>query len=101
VLVPGIRVPDSVFIRSIARAHGGALALTSANVSGGVSTLAVDEFKDLWAEVCPLLCLRTANRTCVVLYTSADTCALCSRVRSARTCLTAGGCPRTGAAPRS
>ncbi len=43
-------MPDSAFIRSIARAHGGAIALTSANISGGLSTLAVDEFKDLWAE---------------------------------------------------
>ena len=44
----GIRVPDSAFIRSIARTFGGALALTSANVSGGLSTLAVSEFSELW-----------------------------------------------------
>jgi tRNA A37 threonylcarbamoyladenosine synthetase subunit TsaC/SUA5/YrdC len=48
----GIRVPDSEFIRAVARAHGGALALTSANVSGGISTLAVEEFRELWPEVC-------------------------------------------------
>ena len=47
----GIRVPDSAFIRSIARAYGGALALTSANVSGGLSTLAVNEFAELWDKV--------------------------------------------------
>ena len=47
----GIRVPDSAFIRSVARTYGGALALTSANVSGGLSTLAVTEFSELWDKV--------------------------------------------------
>jgi hypothetical protein len=49
----GIRVPDCAFIRAVARAHGAALALTSANLSGGTSTVAVEEFTELWAEARP------------------------------------------------
>lgn len=44
----GIRVPDNAFIREVCREHDGALALTSANLSGTTSTLRVEEFRDLW-----------------------------------------------------
>lgn len=44
----GVRVPDSEFIRMIARGSGSALALTSANLSGQKSNLDVKEFKNLW-----------------------------------------------------
>jgi len=46
----GIRVPDSTFIRRLAREFGGALALTSANLSGAPSSLTVNEFEHLWPE---------------------------------------------------
>ena len=46
----GVRVPDSEFIRAVARAYGHAIALTSANPSGKPSTLAVEEFEHLWSE---------------------------------------------------
>ena len=41
----GVRIPDSPFIRALCRQHRGALALTSANISGGLSSIAVDEFQ--------------------------------------------------------
>lgn len=44
----GIRIPDSAFIVQVAEAFGGALALTSANVSGHSSTIQIQEFKSLW-----------------------------------------------------
>jgi hypothetical protein len=40
-----VRVPDAPFVRAVARQHRSALALTSANVSGGLSSVAVDEFQ--------------------------------------------------------
>lgn len=43
-----VRIPDNQFIRGICRQHRGAVALTSANLSGGPSSLSVDEFKPLW-----------------------------------------------------
>ena len=43
-------MPDSPFIRSVARDFGGALALTSANLSGTPSSLTVDEFRHLWPQ---------------------------------------------------
>lgn len=46
----GIRVPASEFVRSLCRAHGGAIALTSANKSGETSTSAVEEFQPLWSQ---------------------------------------------------
>jgi 2',5'-phosphodiesterase len=46
----GIRIPDCQFLRAVCRQHAGALALTSANLSGGVSTVAVEEFRELWKE---------------------------------------------------
>jgi tRNA A37 threonylcarbamoyladenosine synthetase subunit TsaC/SUA5/YrdC len=44
----GVRIPDAHFIRNLARQFGGALALTSANISNSISTVAVDEFQELW-----------------------------------------------------
>ena len=44
----GIRVPAHDFVREVCRAHGGAIALTSANRSGETSTTAVEEFAELW-----------------------------------------------------
>lgn len=44
----GIRVPASDFVRNVCRAHGGAIALTSANRSGETSTTSVEEFEPLW-----------------------------------------------------
>lgn len=41
----GVRVPDAPFIRAVARQHRSALALTSANVSGGLSSISVEEFE--------------------------------------------------------
>jgi 2',5'-phosphodiesterase len=48
--VLGIRIPDQQFLRAVCRQHGGALALTSANVSGGRSSLDIHEFSELWSE---------------------------------------------------
>ena len=45
---PGIRVPDSPFVRAVAREFGAPLALTSANRSGSMSSVSVEEFSDLW-----------------------------------------------------
>ncbi|XP_076913485.1 uncharacterized protein LOC143572137 [Bidens hawaiensis] len=44
----GVRVPDSEFIRMIARGSGSALALTSANLSGQPSSVDIKDFKSLW-----------------------------------------------------
>ncbi|XP_077211778.1 uncharacterized protein LOC143847010 isoform X2 [Tasmannia lanceolata] len=44
----GVRVPDSNFIRIIARASGSALALTSANLSGKPSSISINDFENLW-----------------------------------------------------
>ncbi|KAH7298654.1 hypothetical protein KP509_25G052800 [Ceratopteris richardii] len=44
----GIRIPDSSFILQVAEAFGGAIALTSANVSGQSSSIRIDEFRMLW-----------------------------------------------------
>lgn len=41
----GIRIPDAPFIRAVCRQHRSALALTSANVSGGLSSVEVAEFQ--------------------------------------------------------
>lgn len=41
----GVRIPDSAFVRAVARQLGGALALTSANVSGQTSSVEVGEFQ--------------------------------------------------------
>ncbi|KAL1370734.1 hypothetical protein HN51_000947 [Arachis hypogaea] len=44
----GVRVPDSNFIRVIARGSGTALALTSANLSGQSSSVCIRDFENLW-----------------------------------------------------
>ncbi|PIA62539.1 hypothetical protein AQUCO_00200508v1 [Aquilegia coerulea] len=44
----GVRVPDSNFIRVIARGSRSALALTSANLSGQSSSVCIRDFEDLW-----------------------------------------------------
>lgn len=41
-------MPDSNFIRIIARGSGSALALTSANLSGHCSSVCIEDFKNLW-----------------------------------------------------
>jgi 2',5'-phosphodiesterase len=41
-------VPDSAFIRSVCRRHGGAIALTSANISGAASPTSAQDFRELW-----------------------------------------------------
>ncbi len=46
----GIRVPDSAFIRAVCAAHGGAVALTSANLSGAHSPTCAEDFRELWPE---------------------------------------------------
>ncbi|KAJ0983951.1 hypothetical protein J5N97_002307 [Dioscorea zingiberensis] len=44
----GVRVPDSNFIRAIARGSRSALALTSANLSGQPSSVITTDFQNLW-----------------------------------------------------
>ena len=46
----GIRIPDHQFLRAVCRQHKGALALTSANVSGGRSSVEPAEFAALWSQ---------------------------------------------------
>ena len=46
--VAGVRIPDHEFMRAVCRSHGGAIALTSANISGGTSPLCVNDFMHLW-----------------------------------------------------
>lgn len=45
-----MRIPDHEFIRAVCRSHGGAIALTSANISGGTSPVSVNEFMHLWPQ---------------------------------------------------
>ena len=44
----GIRLPDPPFVRDLCRLTQSPLALTSANISQGKSTLAIEEFSDLY-----------------------------------------------------
>lgn len=44
----GIRIPRSSFILGLCKAFGGAIALTSANLSGTSSSLEIEEFRELW-----------------------------------------------------
>ncbi|XP_058051112.1 threonylcarbamoyl-AMP synthase [Ahaetulla prasina] len=44
----GVRVPNHHFLRELAKACDGPLALTSANVSDRASSLTVTEFQELW-----------------------------------------------------
>ncbi|XP_074832524.1 threonylcarbamoyl-AMP synthase [Carettochelys insculpta] len=47
----GVRIPNHPFIRQLAQACSGPLALTSANISTQASTLTVTEFQDLWPQL--------------------------------------------------
>ncbi|TFK13365.1 A-kinase anchor protein 10, mitochondrial [Platysternon megacephalum] len=47
----GVRIPNHTFIREVAQACSGPLALTSANISTRASTLTVSEFQDLWPQL--------------------------------------------------
>ena len=47
----GIRIPDSWFIRQVVASCCEPLALTSANISGAQSTLAIEEFSDIWNQL--------------------------------------------------
>jgi len=47
----GVRVPDSPFIRALCKAHGGPLALTSANLSGEMSPLDISDFEAIWERI--------------------------------------------------
>ncbi|KAJ8290196.1 hypothetical protein GJAV_G00009820 [Gymnothorax javanicus] len=47
----GVRIPDHAFIRQLSQMCGEPLALTSANVSSQTSTIAVEEFQDLWPKL--------------------------------------------------
>ncbi|KAJ7417263.1 Ephrin type-A receptor 7 [Willisornis vidua] len=47
----GVRIPNHPFMRDLARACSGPLALTSANISSRGSTLTVSEFQDLWPQL--------------------------------------------------
>ena len=46
--IVGVRIPESDFIRDVCRQHSGAIALTSANLSGATSPLCVNDFAHLW-----------------------------------------------------
>ena len=46
----GVRIPDSDFIRGVCQQNGGAIALTSANLSGALSPLCVNDFMELWPQ---------------------------------------------------
>jgi len=43
-----VRIPNASFIRRVCHDLGGALALTSANLAGGPSTVDTAEFKPMW-----------------------------------------------------
>ncbi|KAL5457412.1 hypothetical protein EMCRGX_G034664 [Ephydatia muelleri] len=47
----GVRVPDYPLLRSLVAAFGEPLALTSANISNTRSTLAIEEFEELWPQL--------------------------------------------------
>lgn len=47
----GVRIPDHHLIRELVRECGAPIALTSANISDTRSTLAVEEFEDLWPQL--------------------------------------------------
>eukprot|EP00126_Sphaerothecum_destruens_P006101 Sdes_comp19213_c0_seq3m10101 len=44
----GIRIPEHDFVRALCAECGGPLALTSANLSGAKSPLAITDFEDIW-----------------------------------------------------
>ncbi|XP_072534917.1 threonylcarbamoyl-AMP synthase isoform X2 [Salminus brasiliensis] len=47
----GVRIPDHPFMRRLCQVCAEPLALTSANVSTQASTVAVNEFEDLWPKL--------------------------------------------------
>lgn len=47
----GFRIPNHQFLRELCSKYRQPLALTSANVSNGLSTLDIDEFSDIWSEI--------------------------------------------------
>ncbi|KAM7383161.1 hypothetical protein PAMP_002839 [Pampus punctatissimus] len=47
----GVRIPDHAFMRRLCQMCGEPLALTSANISSHTSTLAVNEFQELWPKL--------------------------------------------------
>ena len=47
----GIRIPRSEFMNNLAQAHGGPIALTSANLASAPSTVSCTEFESLWPEL--------------------------------------------------
>ncbi|XP_067457049.1 yrdC domain-containing protein, mitochondrial [Thunnus thynnus] len=47
----GVRIPDHAFMRRLCQMCREPLALTSANISSQTSTVAVNEFKELWPKV--------------------------------------------------
>lgn len=47
----GIRIPDSWFIRQLVESCAEPLTLTSANLSGLPSSLAVEEFSNIWSQL--------------------------------------------------
>ena len=60
--IVGIRIPDHPFIREVCRLTQSPLALTSANISQGKSTLAVEEFSELYDHLSLIVkCWRQVN----------------------------------------
>ncbi|BFZ24811.1 hypothetical protein BsWGS_27850 [Bradybaena similaris] len=47
----GIRIPNQLFIQTLAKQCAAPIALTSANVSGSSSCLQVEEFENLWPKL--------------------------------------------------
>ncbi|CAG5123687.1 unnamed protein product [Candidula unifasciata] len=47
----GIRIPNQLFIQTLAKQCAAPIALTSANVSGSKSCLQVEEFENLWPKL--------------------------------------------------
>ena len=47
----GIRIPEHSFVKRLAERCGEPFALTSANISAGMSPLRVDEFTELWDDL--------------------------------------------------
>lgn len=69
----GIRVPQNGFFRDMCRAHGGAIALTSANLGGGPDPKDLMECQELWSQAVavfdggPIDAAGLAGSTCIDL----------------------------------
>ncbi|TNN89135.1 YrdC domain-containing protein, mitochondrial [Liparis tanakae] len=50
-LLVGVRIPDDTFMRRLCQMCAEPLALTSANISSHTSTVAVEEFQELWPKL--------------------------------------------------